>query len=157
VNGVDTNCMFAPVQPAAPAIILSPEAWQTGDSHAAALNQDGTINSESNPAPIGSIASIFAVGLGTMTPATSDGGVIGLPLPVQDLQVYLLALRGVGYFTNLPVWAGVRVLYAGPAPNEIAGLSQINFEVPADNRSIYVSGINSLSLGGVTIWVSGQQ
>lgn len=157
VNGVNTNCIFVPVQPAAPAIFLSATALRTGGSQAAALNQDGTINSQSNPAPAGSIVSIFATAVGSMTPAPPDGGVIGSPLPSQDLQVYLWELLGVEYFTNLPVWGGVAVLYAGPAPNEIEGLSQINFKVPAESRSIYVTSGEFLSLTGVTIWATGQK
>jgi uncharacterized protein (TIGR03437 family) len=157
VNEMPTNCIDAPVQPAAPAIFLSAAALQTGGTQAAALNQDGTINSQTNPAPAGSIASIFVTGLGTMTPAPPDGGVIGSPLPSQDLKIDVLELVGADYWTNAPKWAGVTVLYAGPAPNEIAGLSQINFRVPAEPRRVYVTSGGFLSGTGVTIWVTGQQ
>lgn len=157
VNNMPTNCIDAPVQPAAPAIFLSAAALQTGGSQAAALNQDGTINSQSNPAPAGSIVSIFATGLGTITPVPPDGGVIGLPLPAQDLQVNILELLGVEDFTNLPVWGGVAVLYAGPAPYEIEGLSQVNLRLPAESRSIYITSGGLLSARGVTIWMTGQQ
>ena len=46
----------------------------------AALNQDGTVNSADNPASPGSIVSIFATGLGRMTPAAIDGAVPQAPL-----------------------------------------------------------------------------
>jgi len=88
VNGAVTNCIDAPVQRAAPAIFLNGKT-------AAALNQDGTINSQSNPAPVGSIVSIFATGIGTMTPAPPDGAIVGLPLPVQNLQVRMSTVVGL--------------------------------------------------------------
>jgi uncharacterized protein (TIGR03437 family) len=80
VNSATTNCMDVPVVAADPGIFMI-------GSYAAALNQDGTINSETNPASAGSIVSIFATGLGTMTPAPPDGSMVELPLPSQSLQV----------------------------------------------------------------------
>jgi uncharacterized protein (TIGR03437 family) len=45
----------------------------------AALNQDGTVNSADTPASPGSIVSIFATGLGAMTPAAVDGSIPQTP------------------------------------------------------------------------------
>ena len=44
-------------------------ATGTGQGQAAVLNQDGTYNSPSNPAPRGSVIVFYAVGAGAMTPA----------------------------------------------------------------------------------------
>ena len=59
----------------------------TGAGQAAAINQDGTINSASNPAPIGSVISLYATGGGQTLPAGMDGQVSTLPLARQSLPV----------------------------------------------------------------------
>jgi uncharacterized protein (TIGR03437 family) len=154
VNGMSTNCMDAPVQPATPGIFLS-------GGYAAAVNQDGTINSQTNPAAAGSIVSIFATGLGAITPALPDGSVIGLPLPSQDLQISMLTVLGINQQENSYVYGGMNVLYAGPAPYEIEGLSQINFQVPQTGASLFVvvslpGVVGTTTAGGATIWTTGQ-
>jgi len=47
----------------------SPGVFTIDGVHAAALNQDGTINSADHPAPVGSIISVWATGLGPIDPA----------------------------------------------------------------------------------------
>ena len=53
------------------------------------------------------------------------------------------------------------VLYAGPAPNEVEGMSQINFQVPARGEAFYIevsSGtFHATTATGVLIWATGQQ
>jgi len=93
----------------------------TGAGQAAAINQDGTINSASNPAPIGSIISLYATGGGQTSPAGVDGQVSTLPLARQSLPV--LVSIGEQIVTT-------QLQYAGPAPGEIAGLMQINVPLP---------------------------
>jgi len=151
VNGTATNCVDEPVQPATPGIFLSSAS---SVPYAAALNQDGSINSQDNPAPVGSIVSIFATGLGSMIPAPPDGGLIGLPLPVQSLEVSMSTVQGLDQQTNSYIFGPVNVLYAGPAPNEIEGLSQINFQVPGGAILIQVSSgtFNSGTTDWVNIW-----
>jgi uncharacterized protein (TIGR03437 family) len=58
-------------------------------THAAALNQDGTVNSAANPVAPGSIVSVFATGLGPITPLQADGSSWKMPLPVNQLPVSL--------------------------------------------------------------------
>lgn len=82
-------------------IVADPEAFLTNPPYAAALNQNGTVNSETNPAAAGSIVAVFGTGLG----------------PTPDL----LVLYG---------GAPVNVTYAGQAPMLVAGVSQVNFVVP---------------------------
>jgi uncharacterized protein (TIGR03437 family) len=95
----------------------------SGSGQAVIVNQDGTLNSASNPAPRGSIVAMFGTGFGAMNPPLGDG-VIAPTRPTP---------------TNTPV-AGVAVelggnaatiVYNGPAPGEIAGLMQVNFVVPS--------------------------
>jgi uncharacterized protein (TIGR03437 family) len=123
VNNASINCLDVPVQPVTPAIFLS------SFLQAAALNQDGTINSATNPAPAGSIVSIFATGLGAIT-VLPDGAITPWP-PSQypGVQMQATAYLSVSTQETVPV----SVLYAGPAPLEIEGLAQINLVIPAIN------------------------
>ncbi len=90
----------------------------TGAGQAAAINQDGTINSASNPAPIGSVISLYATGGGQISPAGVDGQVSISPLATQSLPVQVYIGQMVIPTTELQ--------YAGAAPGEIAGVMQIN-------------------------------
>src|ERR1039457_5778718 len=80
-NNVKTNCLTWPVAQAAPAV------FTLDGVYAAALNQDGTLNSADNPAAPGSIVSVFATGLGPITPPQADGTLVGLPLPNNVLPI----------------------------------------------------------------------
>jgi uncharacterized protein (TIGR03437 family) len=116
-NQVQTNCLSWPVA------AVSPGVFTADGVHAAAWNQDGTFNSAANPAPLNSVMSILATGLGPIGPAQADGSLVGSPLPVNTLPVQLQC-QGP---TNCPAEITYSTLYAGPAPDEIAGVSQINF------------------------------
>ena len=96
-----------------------PEIFQRGDGTAAAVNQDGSINSPEHPAPPGSIVAIWATGIG----ATPFGA-------WQDGRI----ATGAGGLRVLPILAQGRpanVLYGGAAPGIVAGVAQVNFQVPA--------------------------
>jgi uncharacterized protein (TIGR03437 family) len=86
---------------------------------AAALNQDGSINSSANPAPAGSIIVLYATGAGVMNPPLQNGTVVADTTPKPVLPVSVL-------------FAGVsaEILYAGPAPGLVAGVLQINARIP---------------------------
>jgi uncharacterized protein (TIGR03437 family) len=101
---------------AAPALFTSDG---TGAGQAAAINQDGTINSASNPAPIGSVISLYATGGGRISPSGVDGQVSTSPLATQSLPVQV-------YIGQQMTLSTAQLQYAGPAPGEIAGLMQIN-------------------------------
>jgi uncharacterized protein (TIGR03437 family) len=95
--------------------------------HLAALNQDGAANSETNPAPHGSIVSLFGTGLGTaQTVAATIGG------------------------------ASVEVLYAGSAPG-LPGVFQVNARIPetvnAGEVEVRVTASGLTSPAGLTISV----
>ncbi|MEZ5391952.1 MAG: hypothetical protein R2724_03540 [Bryobacterales bacterium] len=89
-----------------------------------ALNQDGTLNDAEHPAPVGSVVTVFAVGLGQMSPPLEDGSIAPgeLPLPTPDLDI---ALTIDGRYAD--------VLYAGAAPGLAAGVAQINLRIPPAN------------------------
>ncbi len=115
VDGAAIAGSAVPVVPAAPGIFTSSGA--TGQ--AAATNQDGSLNSESNPAARGSIVSLYATGQGS-----SQGDV---------------TLTIAGYTAPL--------LYAGPAPG-FAGLMQLNAQIPCGFLPPGIQPV-VLSIGGV--------
>jgi uncharacterized protein (TIGR03437 family) len=89
-----------------------------GSATAAAINQDGTINSQTHPAPAGWVVALYATGLGATNPPGTDGR------PINNLNAK--------YGANVQVTVNglpAAVQYAGPAPG-FAGLSQINVTIP---------------------------
>ena len=120
-NNAPTNCLTWPVVQSAPAV------FTVDGSSAAAQNQDGTMNSADNPAPLGSIITIWATGLGPITPPQADGTLVELPLPQNVLPVVVRAWWCFPFScSTFPIY---EVTYAGPAPSLVAGASQINFKV----------------------------
>jgi uncharacterized protein (TIGR03437 family) len=94
----------------------------TGRGQAAAVNPNGSINSASTPAPIGSIVSLYATGEGQTTPAGVDGKPGTAPLPRPNLPVGVT----IGGLTV----TGAQLQYEGGAPGQVAGLLQINVPIP---------------------------
>ncbi len=102
-----------------------PQVFQLGGGRAAAIDQDGTLNSPDNPADRGSILAIWATGAGLTFPTPVDGSV---PSAAQD-------------FHCCQVYSGntqLQVVYAGAAPGIVAGVVQINFRLPADQSTDYI-------------------
>ncbi|HEY4085430.1 MAG TPA: hypothetical protein VGM43_05805 [Bryobacteraceae bacterium] len=127
IAGKPSNCMSSPVAPAQPGIFTIPgTSVNHGALYAAAVNQDGSINSPQNPAPRGSIVALFATGLGSLSQTPADGTLVPLPLSTQTLNVYAVwpGAQPHGLTTTDPAQ------WAGQAPLEFAGLSQINVRVP---------------------------
>lgn len=104
----------------------------SGYGQAAALNQDGSINSASNPAAQGSIISFFVTGVGMMTPVPADGSVSRGPSAVPVLPVTM-------YIGFTPV---EQFQYVGDAPGFIEGAVQINAVIP----KLYQTGGQTVSL-----------
>jgi uncharacterized protein (TIGR03437 family) len=118
----------------------------------AVINQDGTVNSENNPAAPGSIISFYLAGLGPLSPGVPDGTIVNPPLAQLTTQVVVEFATGFpneeGPFTPAPPPAVAQVTYAGPAPFEVAGVYQINVLVPSgvlDNGTITVGGTTILT------------
>ena len=93
----------------------------TGSGPAAALNQDYSINSPSNPARRGSYVSIYFTGGGQTSPAGVTGSITGLVLKylVQPISVTVGGQPAT-------------VTFQGAAPTYIDGLSQLNIRLPED-------------------------
>jgi len=119
----------------------------SGTGQGAILNQDGTLNTQSNPADKGSVVVLFATGAGQTDPPGTDGQIASdvLPKPLLPTSVQI---------DNL----GAPVLYAGAAPTLVAGVFQVNCVVPVNARSGYTVPIvltvgNASSPAGVTLAV----
>lgn len=93
----------------------------SGMGLAAAVNQDGRANSPTNPAAAGSVVTVFGTGFGITTPEDVNGAVSrsGLMLIAAPISA---TVNG----------KNARVLFAGAAPELVAGVAQINVAVPAD-------------------------
>ena len=135
-----------PVAPVAPALFT---ADSSGKGQAAASNQDGTLNGAAHPAKVGSYISLWLTGAGQTNPAGVDGlpGAAPLPQPAAPVSV---TIGG----------QSVPLQYAGQAPNAVAGVMQINAQIPsgiqAGNAVPVVVQVGSVSTQpGVTIAVSG--
>ncbi len=116
-NGTASNAFTMNVAAAAPALFTLNGA---GTGAVAALNSDGTINSDSNPANRGSIVTLFGTGEGATIPAGVDGQINTgptFPLPALPLAVSIGGQPAT-------------VTYAGGAGGAVAGLLQINVRVP---------------------------
>jgi len=107
-----------PVVPATPALFSSNG---TGGGEGAIVNQDGKANSYGDPAPRGSIITMWASGAGKTNPAGNDGQIaLSGSLPTPQLPVTVM-------IDNQPA----DVLYAGAAPGMVQGIIQLNVRVPA--------------------------
>jgi uncharacterized protein (TIGR03437 family) len=114
--------LMVPVQISTPAIFTIDAS---GIGPGAILNQDSTVNSAINAAAKGSVVSIFATGAGQTDPPSVDGEVSSGPnLPKVSFPV-IVQIGGVE----------AQVLYAGAAPELVAGVIQVNCLVPADAPS----------------------
>ena len=109
-----------------------PEVFQNGPTipaggTAIALNQDGSLNSASNPATGGSVVTIWATGGGISLTPGGDGVIateLGSPLlPVSVLNASYAGASGLD---------SLAVLYAGSAPGLVTGALQVNFQLPTD-------------------------
>jgi len=137
-----------PVAQTAPGLFT---ADSSGSGEAAAFNQDFTLNSIANPAPVGSIVILYGTGEGQTSPGGTDGKVnsaSGLPpAPIQNVTATVGGVPAV-------------IDYVGGVPTSVAGLFQINIEipsgVPAGSTVPVVVSIGGVPSQTVTIAVSTQ-
>ncbi len=106
--------MLLPVAESAPALFTV----SGGAGQAAAINEDGTLNSASNPAPRGSVITLFATGEGQTEPPGQEGRPAADPLSKPKLPVTLT----IGVHP-------AEILFAGSAPG-LVGVLQINARIP---------------------------
>ena len=106
-QGQATNTITLPVAAASPGLF-------------AVTNQDGSVNTASSPAAAGSVLILYGTGEGQTNPAGVDGSVATAVFPKPLLEVTVM-IGG----------RGASVLYAGAAPGFVAGVFQINVQIPA--------------------------
>jgi len=94
---------------------------QSGAGQAAAINAvDGTLNTAANPVKIGAYISLYATGEGQTNPAGVDGKLAD-STSIHPVLPVTVTVGGIPAF----------VQYKGGAPGEVAGLMQINVQIPS--------------------------
>ena len=96
-------------------------ANSSGVGQVAAFNQDGSLNSPSNPAEPGSVITLYGTGAGLMDRALVDGQIMdgNLARPKGAVAVKFGKLAG-------------KIYYAGTAPFLVNGALQVNVGIPAE-------------------------
>ena len=120
----------------------------TGKGQAAAINQDSSVNGTAHPAPIGSVISLYVTGEGQTSPAGIDGQIAGAASP-QPLSAVSVTIGGIP----------ATVQYAGGVPGEVAGIMQVNVQIPPEVQPgsavpVMLTVGNASSQPGITISVS---
>lgn len=113
-----TTLSQLPVGLTAPGIFT---ANASGSGQAAAINQDGTLNSASNPAAVGSVVTFYATGAGQTAPGGVDGQITNYPNLPAPIQPYSVTVNGVTATLD----------YLGAAPTLVSGVIQFNVEIPS--------------------------
>ena len=117
-NGQTSATTTVAVTGAAPGIFT---ADTTGSGQAAALNENLSVNSPSNPAQVGSVLVLYTTGEGQTTPGGINGKLANAtpyPAPVLSVKAQVGGLPAV-------------INYAGAAPTLVAGVMQVNVQIPA--------------------------
>jgi len=143
-NGVSSNQLTVPVGLASPGLFTVAE---NGKGQGSILNQDGTVNSSSNPAAKNSVIVLYGEGAGQTSPHELDGAITSivsalLPQPLLPVTVQIGGQEA-------------QVNYAGAALNFVAGVLQVNVQIPQDapsgNVPIVLTVGNAGSQPGVTV------
>ena len=119
---------------------------KTGSGQAAAINQDGSLNGPSNPAPKGSYVSVYFTGGGQTNPSGVTGSVN------TEVLKYLLQTPSVTVGGQT-----APVTFAGAAPDYVDGLNQLNIRLsnntPAGSQpiSITAAGVSSPPVATIAI------
>jgi uncharacterized protein (TIGR03437 family) len=135
-QGQASNIVSVPVSTAVPGIFTGDAS---GHGQGAIVNQDGTMNSPDNPAPVGSVISLYTTGEGQTVPDGVDGKPAVYPAPVPVAQPVSARIGGVS----------APVQYAGGAPGEVAGVMQVNVQIP--------QGLSASSAIPIVIRVGGHE
>jgi uncharacterized protein (TIGR03437 family) len=117
-NGVQSGGLQIGAADSAPALLT---ANASGTGQIAALNQDSSLNSPSNPAAANSVVVLYATGGGPWTESIPDGQIMGSHLVAPKAPVF----ARVG---KLPA----QILYVGTAPGLVNGALQVNILLPKE-------------------------
>ena len=118
-NGASSSPLQLRVVDSAPGIYT---VTQTGSGQGAILNQNGSLNSASNPESVGNYIQIYATGEGQTSPQGVNGLILPsrLPLPAPILPV-AVSIGGI---------PAADINYAGEAPGLVSGVLQVNAKIP---------------------------
>jgi uncharacterized protein (TIGR03437 family) len=124
----------------------------SGSGPGAILNQDNSLNGPGHPAAKGSIVQVFLTGEGLTNPPSVTGAITVANLPPPQVTPQPVQL--------IQVWIDgqpVNYTYAGEAPGMVAGVMQLNVQVPtgvpSGALSIQVSMGGNMSQNGITVSV----
>jgi len=142
-GGQSSASQELPVVERAPALFTQD---QSGRGPGAILNEDGTLNTDDNPAFAGSTIMVWGTGAGQTTPESFDG------LPTEGSVEY-------------PFETTVRIAdeetdaaFSGGAPGLVAGVFQVNAtvedDVPDGEQEIVVSFDETPTQSGVTVFIA---
>jgi uncharacterized protein (TIGR03437 family) len=124
----------------------------SGGGPGAILNQDNSVNGPGNRATKGSIVQVYLTGEGQTSPPSVTGAITAASLPPPQVTPAPLLVVGVT-INGLPA----SYVYAGEAPSLVAGMMQLNVQIPANAASgdlpILVSVGGHTSQNGVTVSV----
>ena len=119
-----------------------------GAAQGVVFNTDGSPNSSNNPAPAGSIISLYGTGAGVLNPP----GITGL-IAVAGVQEAIAGSVSV----TIGGFKAAGIEYAGPVPGSVEGIFQINVaipsEVPSGNQPVIVTIDGVPSQSNVTVAV----
>jgi uncharacterized protein (TIGR03437 family) len=149
----NSNAVTVSVAAVSPAIFTLDGS---GTGRAVAYNvTDGSLNGPDHPAKTGDYVTVYATGTGQTSPPGTDG----LPASVPGLPGALpLPLPAVPVTATIGGKTAV-VSYFGGAPGIVAGVTQVNLQIPAGltagqvNVVLHSGGVDSPA--GITIAVSG--
>ena len=117
-QGQESNEFTVKAAASAPSLFT---ANQEGWGQAAAINAaDGSVNTAVNPVRIGGFISLFATGEGQTAPAGVDGR-LGGATPARPVLPVSVTVGGIP----------ATIQYAGSAPGQVAGLMQVNVQIPS--------------------------
>jgi uncharacterized protein (TIGR03437 family) len=102
----------------------------SGSGPGAILNQDNSVNGPGNRAAKGSIVQVYLTGEGQTSPPSVTGAITTATLPAP--QVTPAPLLAVGVTVN---GQPALYVYAGEAPGLVAGMMQINVQIPVNAPS----------------------
>jgi uncharacterized protein (TIGR03437 family) len=119
-QGVLSNAMSIPVEAAHPGLFTVDSSGLGGG---AILNQDYSVNGSLNAAARGTVVMIYCTGGGVTNPPSVDATITSAPPPLYLLKTSPVSVTIGGIAAT--------VSYSGAAPSQVAGLTQINAQVPA--------------------------
>jgi uncharacterized protein (TIGR03437 family) len=110
-----------------------------------AINPDGSLNTCQNPAPAGSVVTLFLVGLGVTSPTQATGAITPTPGPILSSPV-------------VNANGGVTVVSVSALPGAISGVWQVGLQLPANepaggNQVSLSAGSTAVRDANLIVWV----